>query len=186
MVHVMIKKGKRQSKYFAPQNDVGDYHVCDHPGCTKAGEYRAPKNARLKEYYWFCLDHVKEYNSKWNYYEDEYSSVDEDYSNHFRFSSHFKYNFDFDFKSGYDFFSQSEIYTGNTAGIRLTPEERQALKIMELDYDDLSVDSLKKAYKKAVKKYHPDINQTTKSAEEIFKIISTSYKTLLAKLSAQK
>jgi hypothetical protein len=33
------------------------------------GEFRAPKSRRhLKEYWWFCLEHVREYNSTWDYY----------------------------------------------------------------------------------------------------------------------
>ena len=42
---------------------------CDVPGCTSAGEFRAPKGRnQLNEYFWFCLDHVREYNRAWNYY----------------------------------------------------------------------------------------------------------------------
>lgn len=43
--------------------------ACDCPGCSGVGEYRAPKaRDRLTEYYWFCLDHVRDYNLKWDYY----------------------------------------------------------------------------------------------------------------------
>lgn len=41
---------------------------CDHPGCTKAGTCRAPKNRDLKDYWWFCREHAAEYNKNWNYY----------------------------------------------------------------------------------------------------------------------
>ena len=41
---------------------------CDHPDCPKAGTYRAPKTRDLKEYWWFCKEHVAEYNKNWNYY----------------------------------------------------------------------------------------------------------------------
>ena len=41
---------------------------CDHAACSAAGVYRAPKTRhQLNEYYWFCLDHVREYNKNWNY-----------------------------------------------------------------------------------------------------------------------
>ena len=34
-------------------------------------EHRAPKSREnLREYYWFCLEHVREYNKSWNYFED--------------------------------------------------------------------------------------------------------------------
>lgn len=42
-----MKKIKRPRKYFAPQNE-GTERKCDHPGCEKAGEYRAPKDRKLK------------------------------------------------------------------------------------------------------------------------------------------
>jgi hypothetical protein len=175
----MQKRTRRQSKYFAPQNK--HKHICDHPGCQEAGEYRAPKDRNLKEYYWFCLKHVQEYNAQWNYYGDGASTEEtEDLHRKFRFSSRIRYNFGFDFDSGYNFFDE---YTTTTAvpNIRLTPTEHQALQIMELELDDLTAESLKKAYKKAVKKYHPDVNSDT-AAEEKFKILSTGYKSLAAKL----
>ena len=56
-------KKPRAKKYYAPQNDEFAEHKCDHPGCNKRGEYRAPKDRKLKEYYWFCLEHVQEYNA---------------------------------------------------------------------------------------------------------------------------
>ena len=181
----MIRKAKRQSKYFAPQNENAK-HICDHPGCSKAGEYRAPKDRNLKEYYWFCLEHVQEYNAKWNYYGDEGFAEEEDVTRQkFKFSSHIKYSFGFDFSSSYDFFDKYS-YSGSNTTIRLSADEREGLKLMELDYDDLSVDSLKKAYKTAVKKYHPDINSGNSQAEEIFKIISTAYKSLMQKISFKK
>ncbi|MEJ0062008.1 MAG: DnaJ domain-containing protein [Alphaproteobacteria bacterium] len=42
--------------------------ACDCPGCPGQGEYRAPKNRELTDYYQFCLDHVREYNLNWDYY----------------------------------------------------------------------------------------------------------------------
>jgi len=41
---------------------------CDSPGCEGDGLYRAPKSVRqLREYHWFCLEHVREYNKAWNF-----------------------------------------------------------------------------------------------------------------------
>src|SRR5204862_7181536 len=43
--------------------------ACEHPGCPGGGEFRAPKSRlELDRYYWFCLEHVRAYNSAWNYY----------------------------------------------------------------------------------------------------------------------
>jgi hypothetical protein len=41
---------------------------CDMPGCQAHGEHRAPRDRSLKENYWFCFDHVKEYNAAWNFF----------------------------------------------------------------------------------------------------------------------
>ena len=178
----MIKKTSRRSKYFAPQNE-NIKHICDHPDCNKAGEYRAPKNRKLKEYFWFCLEHVQEYNAKWNYYAEEIPEEETKRMNqNFRFSSHVKYNFGFNFEGGYHIFDDM-IYQTSSPKIRLTPEERRGLTFMEIEIEELNLDVLKKAYKKAVKKYHPDVNNNDAQAEEKFKIISTTYKELLKKLS---
>lgn len=42
---------------------------CDHPTCANVGEYRAPQSREnLGSYYWFCLEHVRDYNAAWDYY----------------------------------------------------------------------------------------------------------------------
>ena len=45
------------------------YKICDSPKCKEKGEYRAPKSrVMLNEYFYFCLDHIKEYNKSWDFY----------------------------------------------------------------------------------------------------------------------
>lgn len=45
-------------------------HVgCEHPGCAEPGLYRAPKGRGQDRQYWnFCLAHVREYNQSYNYF----------------------------------------------------------------------------------------------------------------------
>ena len=43
----------------------------------------------------------------------------------------------------------------------------------------LTIDKIKKKYKKLVKIFHPDVNDNNKEAEEKFKQINESYKLLL-------
>jgi hypothetical protein len=39
------------------------------PGCRLHGEYRAPfARDKLEQYRWFCLEHVRDYNKKWDYF----------------------------------------------------------------------------------------------------------------------
>ncbi len=42
---------------------------CEFPGCTKEGEFRAPQGRdREGQFFCFCLDHVREYNASYNYF----------------------------------------------------------------------------------------------------------------------
>jgi curved DNA-binding protein CbpA len=42
---------------------------CDMPGCASGGTHRAPKGRNAEgEYFWFCLDHVRQYNKSYNYF----------------------------------------------------------------------------------------------------------------------
>ena len=141
----------KTKKYFAPQNE-GKAHQCDHPGCNKKGEYKAPKDRTLKEYYWFCLDHVQEYNARWDYYKDGYD--EEDYIKkkmHFGgFRSKIKYQF------GYDFIDELGIEgsfesAGAKSNIYFNANDKKCAEILGLDLDELTVETLKQQYKKLVK-----------------------------------
>src|ERR1700756_1491575 len=42
---------------------------CDWPGCTHGATHRAPKGRNHEREYWrFCLDHVREYNHSYNFF----------------------------------------------------------------------------------------------------------------------
>lgn len=183
---VTRKKLNRQRKYFAPQNE-NHTHKCDHLGCQEEGEFRAPKDRNLKEYYWFCLKHVQAYNAKWNYYEGLDDKAQEEEAaqsrRRFKFSSKVKYNFGFDFSSNFEFFDNYELDYASMNRPFYNQEDKKCLIVMELSSEGLCLDVLKKQYKKLVKKYHPDLNQDDKEAEEKFKILSQAYNTLLQKLS---
>ncbi|MET0606277.1 MAG: J domain-containing protein [Beijerinckiaceae bacterium] len=43
---------------------------CDRAGCANAGLYRAPKGRNRSGFWRYCLDHVREYNSTYNYFKD--------------------------------------------------------------------------------------------------------------------
>ena len=179
---------KRTRKYYAPQNENVE-HQCDHPGCHEKGEYKAPKDRRLKEYYWFCLKHVQEYNAKWNYYagetpEEEAEQVKRKMHFNRKFQSKVHYQFGYDLWDDAEFFDRG--YARNTDsneeysrdGIYFTVQERQYIRVLEMNIRDITPDSLKKQYKKMAKKYHPDINRDDEKAEEKFKQISVAYHAL--------
>jgi hypothetical protein len=44
--------------------------ACDYPGCKEKAAFRAPKSPDLlDEFFWFCKDHIREYNLKWNFFQ---------------------------------------------------------------------------------------------------------------------
>jgi DnaJ-like protein len=46
-----------------------DQPCCDWPNCSSAATHRAPKGrGREREYWRFCLDHVREYNQSYNFF----------------------------------------------------------------------------------------------------------------------
>jgi len=178
----MTEKKQRTKKYFAPQNE-GQIHACDYPGCHKKGEYRAPKDKSLKEYYWFCLDHVAEYNAKWNYYDNEDNLDAEEslkHKMHFGgFSSKIKYQFGYDF---IDELGDSAFINHAREHIYFNAQNRQSAEQLDISLENLDVATLKKQYKKLARKYHPDMNAGNKECEEKFKKITTAYHDLMQKL----
>jgi hypothetical protein len=184
---------RRTKKYYAPQNE-GKQHVCDFPGCGEKGEYRAPKDKRLKEYYWFCLKHIQEYNAKWNYYADGQDDAEaEEIKQKMHFGRGYRSKVRYQF--GYDLWDESEFFDDGYAnnsdfgeeyssnGVYFTIEERRCLRTMEMNIREITPDSLKKQYKKLAKKYHPDVNKEDANAEEKFKEISAAYQILSEKLA---
>src|ERR1041385_5540450 len=60
---------RRAKPLTATDGAAPHQRVCEAPGCRLAGDYRAPRaRDRLNEYRWFCLEHVRESNKKWDYF----------------------------------------------------------------------------------------------------------------------
>ena len=70
-ISVSADKKRRAKNKGSSGAFEGSSHKCDVVGCELIGKYRAPKSPKnVEEFNWFCLKHVKEYNKKWNYFED--------------------------------------------------------------------------------------------------------------------
>ena len=63
---------------------------------------------------------------------------------------------------------------------KLTPLEQKCINILGISMP-INVNNIKKAYKKLVKIFHPDVNKDSKKAEKRFKEINEAYKILLKK-----
>ena len=52
------------------QQTASSTRLCAAEGCTAEAHYPAPKSRdALRDYIWFCLEHIRAYNKSWNYYE---------------------------------------------------------------------------------------------------------------------
>jgi hypothetical protein len=153
--------------------------VCDHAGCQERGAFRAPKSPdSLDDYWWFCKDHVREYNLKWNFFHGvtEQDFLDQVQSDRvwgrgtkpFSKASEEQRAWA---RLGVDDPHQvlGENATRNpgraTGTRRLPPTERRACDILDVR-DSATKAEIRKAYKALVKVLHPDMNGGDRSQEE--------------------
>ena len=164
--------------------------MCEHPGCTAGGDFRAPRSrASLENYYWFCLDHVRQYNAAWNYYAGMSEAEIEAEIRHdttwqrptwplgSRHSAHHA-------PGMRDYFGVFGDHAGDGAHEtprnkrQLSPQEA-ALVVFEIA-PPFTLVRLKARYKELVKLHHPDAHGGDKAAEEKLKVINQAYATLKA------
>jgi hypothetical protein len=188
----MSKRAWKRLKRTEPQPEI---RTCDWPGCTGAGEYRAPKaRDRLREYHWFCLDHVREYNRSWDYFAGMTPGQIERLTRSdvtwrrpsWRLGGRGAGAPHNPFANAEDVFElfeeggEASRYGGAEGAMiaqRLTPEQRQAVETLDVKLP-LDQDALKAKYKELVKRHHPDANGGDKTAEERLKQVNDAYRTL--------
>lgn len=163
---------------------------CECVGCMNAGEFRAPKNrTHLSEYFWFCMEHVREYNERWNYYAgmddrevEEHHRSDSTWQRptwpmgRHRFSKIVEKTFQYNPLTGC--FPGEDIHAQvndpNARWFASHTEEAKALVLFELD-QPVTLEIIKQTYKEKVKQFHPDANKGCKFAEERLKTINVAY-----------
>ena len=170
--------------------------ICDKEECNEKGEYKAPKSRiKLNEYYYFCLNHVKEYNKSWDFYKGltvnqiEQAMRKDTIWDRPSWPLKGKPSKIMDqinelLNNDNNFFEKDSYYYGfyknKLIDETLTKEQNNALKLLDLKLP-VNLDQIKKKYKKLVKIFHPDVNGNNKEAENKFKEINESYKILLKK-----
>ena len=158
---------------------------CDHAGCRGEGLYRAPKaRDRLSEYFWFCLDHVRDYNRAWNYYAG---------LNPEQIEAQIRCDTVWDRPTwplgrwgsakrifGGEFIPDDlDPFGERRAPAPAAPKSKHDLALAELDLAPGStIEEIKRRYKTLAKLLHPDANGGDKVAEERLKSINLAYSTL--------
>lgn len=179
-----------------------DLHVCAIEGCANAGTHRAPKDRRLTDYVWLCLDHVRDHNRHWNYYEGMTAEQMEAEIRrdttwqrptwklgtlggkpaNWREHIHDPFGFFHDDQEAANAEANRQRRRASArSGVEETPEEK-SLRVLDMELP-ISVDRLKARYKELVKRHHPDINPDDPAAEDRLKDIIEAYKTLLGGLN---
>lgn len=158
-------------------------HVCAWPGCDRAGDYPAPRSREeLRNFVWFCLEHVREYNRQWDYFAgmspaeiDAHRAAD--YTWHrptWRLGAGFA-------GTGCRFRDVHGLF-GEEAEVRPRRRRTRAEEMMEVLglEPGFTLAELKRRYKSLVKTHHPDLNGGDKAAEERLKSIVEAYTYLVA------
>lgn len=187
---------KLNSKYFdrirvKPDKDrlrMPEFPACEWAGCRDDGIHRAPKGrGRDGEYFHFCLDHVREYNRTYNYFE---GMTDEDVISYQKsaITGHRPtWSLGLNrlrgqhggaaraaaegFADPFGAFSDDEPEPQRRP---IRNAERKALTTLGLD-ETADGPGIKARYKTLVKRHHPDANGGAKAAEEKLREIIQAY-----------
>jgi hypothetical protein len=164
---------------------------CQFPGCTQAGEFRAPMGRfREGQYFCFCLDHVREYNVTYNYFSGMGAEAIARFQHDALVGHRPTWTMGvFRGCGGLCDAGETSYRADNVPGMRPTnfrrypcarPQPRYgvaALKALDqLGLDD-SVDmvAIKARYKDLVKRLHPDANAGDRSNEDKLREIIRAY-----------
>lgn len=172
-----MRHDRFHGRYRAPDR------ICDAPGCTEPGEFRAPGPRRASadgpgEYRWLCLDHVRAFNAGYDFFAgmsaEEIFRAQSPLHGWESESRSFRPTAGIDMPPRWADFSDPLEAIGARARARhpqkrkdgkaVSPEERRALDVMGLALDATRHD-LRARYTELVHSYHPDRNGGDRSME---------------------
>jgi len=166
---------------------------CMHPGCHAPGEFRAPAHAGRRsgfdgpgDWQYLCLDHVRAFNTGYNYFEgmspDEIEAQQTPYAGWERETRAFSSSAGStprwsDFIDPLDAigakFARAETLDRKD-GKPLSDSDRQALKVLGLG-KDADRRSLRQRYAELLRRYHPDRNGGDRSHEKALQDVISAY-----------
>ncbi len=156
--------------------------VCEHPECTEPGKYRAPLSPdNLDEFRWFCLAHIRQFNQKWNFFENH---SEEELQKQFaadrvwerpteplnKQSAEQRAWARLGINDPHEVLGENATMNPGKGdalggGRRLPADERKAIDILEAK-DSWTKAELRKKYKSLIKELHPDLNGGDRTQEE--------------------
>lgn len=183
MPKIRLKPGSAE---FADDNARRTHtRACDMPGCREHGEYKAPRDRSLSGHYFFCLQHVQEYNKAWDFFSGMSAREIEEQIVRSTLWDRPTRRYDTEAAMAEKLRGQAwktYHFTDEDAPkaeqarrtIERNTPEADALAIFGLE-PPIDMAGIKTRYKELVKKYHPDVNPGDRNAEEMIKTINMSY-----------
>lgn len=171
---------------------AGQSRVCNHPGCAEAGEFRAPARDGERpdfngpgDWQWLCLDHVRAFNSRYNFFQgmspEEIEAAQRPYAGWERETRAFSAAPHLgprwaDFSDPLDaigaHFGKDRMPRAD--GKALSDNDRKLLKVMGLD-KDADRRALRQRYADLVRRFHPDRNGGDRSHEKALQEVIDAY-----------
>ena len=194
---------KLDSKYFDSVRVKQDHEkavsqegpVCQWKGCNAAGRHRAPRGrGREGEYYLLCLEHVRQFNASYNYFQGMSNADIEAYqkesvtghrptwkagANAWAHGTHHGVgnarSYGRGFSDPHGFFSWRSTRADDGQQRRtLRPVELKSLESLDLSAG-ATRDEIKARFKELVKRHHPDANGGDKRSEDKLREIIQAY-----------
>ena len=155
---------------------------CYNPDCKELGIYPAPKSKEnLREYLYFCINCIREFNKSWNYFEglnEQELEIEIRKSTTWNRPS-WKFgtkNLNYDFEKAFRHFNEQKKLDENK---NVSKKIKDAFNLLDLDLNS-TPDEIKRRYKNLAKKWHPDVQQNeTNHNKNKFIDITNAYKTIL-------
>jgi hypothetical protein len=191
----------RSQRFHGRYEDSG--RECEAPGCSEPGEFRAPGERSPSfdgpgDARWFCLDHVREFNSEYDWFAgmtpEEIIEAQSPINGWRRDTRAFRADAgvnglprwaDFDDPLDAIGVRASELRAraaGRQAYAKFTPREQEALGVMGLD-PQADRKRLRSRYSELVRMYHPDRNGGDRAHEARLQRVVEAYQ-LLRKAAA--
>jgi hypothetical protein len=162
---------------------------CAYPGCTKAGDYRAPQGRdREGQYFCFCIDHVREYNATYDYFSGMSDDAVAKFQKEALVGHRPTWNMGVNRAAG-EAAPPDDLHPDSLGIFRARARQGQAeaprrprysiattraLTAMGLD-DTADAAAVKARYKQLVKQLHPDANGGDRSNEDKLRDIIRAY-----------
>jgi hypothetical protein len=172
-----------------------DFPPCQWKGCDKPAPYRAPMGrGREGDYFCFCIDHVRQYNASYNYFDGMSDNEVRDFQKdaitghrptwkvganawaHGTRDGRAKGD-DAKANAGANFNAWRAQKTQDPSGDKgrtLRPLEKKSLEALHLD-SRAKREDIKSKFKELVKLHHPDANGGDKQSEDKLREIIQAY-----------